>query len=258
MPAQHLEKQWGPPGLETPKPPVSFPGGKPLLTMTLFSLATIIGVPFCQQNFGSIDLMTGYRGCGQPPSEIRVWAYHTGTRRAEDAARFGQWIARHPGRINKQYGAFCDTPLHFAAEFGREDFAESLIAAGANVEAQNTLGERPLHVSAAYGHPAVVKRLLAGGADLGAHDRSGKTPLHTAAFGHGGDSNAAARLEVAKLLLAAGADVNAREPGSGFTPLRYATSYTSRNAAMTDLLVRSGADPRGAEEPTPRSAGRDR
>jgi hypothetical protein len=55
---------------------------------------------------------------------------------------------------------------------------------------------------------------------------------------------------VARLLLAAGADVNARErEGSGFTPLPCATSYESRNAAMAELLLAHGADPRGAEEP---------
>lgn len=65
----------------------------------------------------------------------------------------------------------------------------------------------------------------------------------------GGQSDPAARLEVASLLIGAGADVNARERYSGFTPLRCATHYESRNAAMADLLYAHGADPRGAEEP---------
>jgi len=85
-----------------------------------------------------------------------------------------------------------------------------LIAAGADIEARNTLDNRPLHVAATYGRPAV-----------------------------------------AKLLLAAGADVNARQPGSGFTPLRSATYGEGRNAAMAELLLAHGADPRGAEEPPP-------
>jgi hypothetical protein len=42
--------------------------------------------------------------------------------------------------------------------------------------------------------------------------------------------------------------VNARAPGSGFTPLRCATSYESRNAVMADVLLTHGADPRDAGE----------
>jgi ankyrin repeat protein len=86
------------------------------------------------------------------------------------------------------YGAFCETPLHLAARFGREDLAGPLIAAAADVEAQNELGERPLHLSANYGHPTVAKLLVARGAAVGARDRGGKTPLHAAAFGVGDQS----------------------------------------------------------------------
>lgn len=92
-----------------------------------------------------------------------------------------------------------------------------------------------------------VKLLLARGADVDARRPGGKTPLHAAALGVGQSSDVGARIAVAKLLLAAGANVNAREPGSGFMPLRYATSFGSRNAAMADLLLSYGADPRGAE-----------
>lgn len=60
--------------------------------------------------------------------------------------------------------------------------------------------------------------------------------MHAAAFGLGDQSKIETRVEVARLLLAGGADVNARQPGSGFRPLRYATSYESRNSAMAALL----------------------
>jgi ankyrin repeat protein len=238
------ESVWGPRGLETP---TSVPDAR-LLALAGFSLLVVIGVPWCQQNFGYIDLDTGNRGCGAAQSEIRVWAFEYYTRRPEDVVILQQWIARHPRRINKQYGAFCDTPLHFAARFGREDLADPLIAAGADVEARNKLDERPLHTSATHGRPAVVQLLLARGADVDAIGPGGKTPLHAAAFGLGGQSKSEARIEVAKLLLAAGANVNARESGSGFMPLRYATSSASGNTMMAALLLSHGADPRGAEE----------
>ena len=238
-----MSTDWGPPGLETPTSHV----GLGRLAAAAVGLAVALGIPWCQENVGSIDLMTGNRACGAAPSEIRVWSGNHHTQRPGEAADLQKWIQQNPGRINRPYGAFCDTPLHSAARFGREDLADLLIAAGANVEARNELDERPLHASATYGHPTVAKLLLARGADVNARGQGGKTPLHNAACGVGQPSDVEARIEVAKLLLAAGADVNAREPGSGFMPLRCATSWESRNKTMADLLLSHGADPRGAE-----------
>ena len=242
-----MPSDWGPPGFETTPPRVNIR----LIAAVSVCLVTLVGVPWCQEHVGSIDLMTGNKSCPTAPSEVKIWAGSYHTRRAEETVNLQKWIARYPGRLNKPYGAFCETPLHLAARFGREDLAGPLIAAGADVEAQNELGDRPLHLSASYGHPEVAKLLLARGAAVGARDRGGKTPLHAAALGLGDQSTIDARIEVARLLLAGGADVNARQPGSGFTPLRYATTYESRNAAMAALLMTHGADPRGAEERPP-------
>ena len=241
-----MSSNWGPPGLETP----TSHSGKMRLVAAAACLVVVIGVPWCHENLGSIDLMTGNRACGAAPSEIRAWSGTHRTRRVQDAIDLQKWIERHPDRVNRQYGAFCDTPLHSAARFGREDLAALLIAAGANVEAANELNARPLHTSATYGHSTVVKLLLARGADVNARGPGGKTPLHAAAFGVGQGSDIEARVEVARLLLAAGADVNAREPGSGFMPLRYATSFESRNTAMADLLLSYGADQNAKATPT--------
>ena len=239
-----MSTDWGPPGLETP---TSYAGLKRLAAVAA-CLVVVIGVPWCQENIGSIDLMTGNRACATAPSEIRVWSGTHHTRRPEEAKDLQAWLTRNPDRIDRPYGAFCDTPLHLAARFGREDLAQLLIAAGANVEAPNELNQRPLHVAATYGRASIARLLLAGGAAVDARGPGGKTPLHAAAFGVGQPSDIDARVDVAKLLLAAGADVNAREPGSGFMPLRYAQSSGSGNTAMADLLRAHGADPRGAEQ----------
>ena len=241
-----MSSDWGPPGLETP----TSHSGKVRLAAAAACLVVLIGVPWCRENVGSIDLMTGNRACGAAPSEIRVWSGTHHTRRPQETVDLQKWIARHPDRINRQYGAFCDTPLNSAARFGREDLAALLIAAGANVEAPNEHDARPLHTAATYGHPAVTQLLLARGADVNARGPGGKTPLHAAAFGVGQESDVEARIAVARLLLAAGANVNAREPGSGFTPLRYATSRGSGNTAMAAVLLSYGADPSGAESQT--------
>ena len=237
--------EWGPPGLETP---TKVPGAKGPFVAAAFCLAVVFGVPWCQNTLGYVDLYTGNRACPVIPSEIRSWSVMGDTRKPGEAASLQKWIARHPRSLNKQYGAFCETLLHVAAKWGREDLADLLIAGGADVDARNELDERPLHVAAQYGRPTVVRLLVSRNADAGAGGRRANTPLHAAACGLGGQTNIHGRLEIAKLLLAAGADVNARERGSGFTPLRCATSYTSRNTAMAEVLLAHGADPRGAEE----------
>lgn len=238
--------EWGPPGLETP---TKVPGANRLLIAAGFCLAVVFGVPWCQNTFGSIDLDTGNRACPVIPSELRSWSVVGDMREPGEGATLQKWLARHPRQINKPYGAFCDTLLHVAARWGREDLAELLIAAGADVEARNEIDHRPLHVAARYGRPSVVKLLLARGADVGASSWRVHTPLHAASCGLGTQSDIGGRLQVARLLLAAGADVNARERGSGFTPLRCATSYESRNPAMADLLIAHGADPDAVGEP---------
>lgn len=254
--ARGFETRWGPRGLETPAPaPTETPYLRYGLAVTALCLLTF-GPQWCRQNFGYFDPQSGSRHCAPAPPEVSVWAFHHRPRRPKDSVDLRKWISRHPGRINDRYGARCDTPLHLAARFGREDLAEALVAAAADVEARNELGEHPLHGAAAYGHPAVVKVLLAGHADVDARDEGGRTPLHAAAFGHGGWENLDGRIEVAKLLLAGGADVNAREYGSGFTPLRYASGSEGRNIAIRDLLLAHGANPFGAEEPRPATHGR--
>jgi len=234
---------WGPPRLET----TASEAGAARIAAIVLCLMVAIGIPWCYEQVGSIHPMRGTRACGAAPAEIRAWSRNYHSRRAEEAVDLRNWTTRYPGRIDKRYGAFCDTPLHLAARFGREDLAGLLIAAGADVEALNEHDERPLHAAAAYGRPAVVKLLLARGADVNARGPAGKTPLHAAAFGVGVPSDVDARTDVAKLLLAAGADVNARQPGNGFMPLRYASSAGNPTTAMVDLLLAHGADPRGAD-----------
>jgi len=237
--------EWGPPGLETPtKRPIR----KGPLIGVAFCLVIVFGVPWCQNTFGSRDLFTGNRSCPVIPSEVRSWSVLGDRRNDGETDTLQKWIARHPHQINKQYGAFCDTLLHVAAKWGREDLADLLIAGGADLEALNEIDERPLHVAAKHGRHTVVKLLLSKGADVSGRGGNGDTPLHAAACGLGGQSNSEGRLEVARLLLEAGANVNAKS-SSGFTALRCATHYESRNEAMHRLLASHGADPRGAEEP---------
>ena len=73
------------------------------------------------------------------------------------------------------------TPLHEAASEGHTDVVIALIAAGADVNAQNERGYTPLHWAADRGHTETVRALIDSGADVNLADNSGWTPLHPAA-----------------------------------------------------------------------------
>ena len=91
-----------------------------------------------------------------------------------------------------------------------------------------------LHRAAQDGEVAEVQRLLSVGYQPNEFDELGKTPLHYAAErGH---------LEVIKLLIASGADVNANdERVIGNTPLREVAANCSFEVAK--ILIDAGADP---------------
>jgi poly(3-hydroxybutyrate) depolymerase len=124
------------------------------------------------------------------------------------------------------------TPLHYAAGEGHKELVELLIVKGADVSAKNKFGETPLHWAAGEGHKELVELLIANGADVNARRSKyggGYTPLHVAATeGH---------KEIAELLINKGADVNAKEDFLGRTPLHYAGTKE-----MIELLIDNGAD----------------
>lgn len=124
------------------------------------------------------------------------------------------------------------TALHAACERARLAVVRRLIAAGANVKVKEYLGVTPLHWAAVRGPLECVKALLAAGADVNVVCARGDTPLGNAAT-----------IEIARVLLAAGAKVNT----AGFTPLLKAAKYN--RPAMIALLAEHGArldDPRAA------------
>jgi ankyrin repeat protein len=121
------------------------------------------------------------------------------------------------------------TPLHKAAEGGRKDVAELLLANHADVNAKDNQGATPLHWAAAYGHQDVVELLLTNKADVNAKANDGATPLHYAAYGR--------QTNVVVLLLANKADVNAKD-NKGYTPLHFAVANQRKDVA--DLLRHHG------------------
>jgi ankyrin repeat protein len=125
------------------------------------------------------------------------------------------------------------TALHWAAQRGSVELAETLIDAGATADAVTRIGHHaPLHVASTNGHAEMVRVLLEAGSDATSRTSHGTTPLHLAAR--------AGSAEAVATLLDYGADVNARESRWAQTPLMFAAS-SNRVDAVTVLLER-GAD----------------
>lgn len=121
-----------------------------------------------------------------------------------------------------------------------EDLSKSraLLAAGARVDAQDTHGNTPLHNASYHNSVASVKLLLA---QIGSKEAltlrtcEGDTALdYACSNGH---------LEVAKVLVAAGADINAQDE-RGWGPLHNScTKFTSKSLELVEFLLESGANP---------------
>ncbi len=126
------------------------------------------------------------------------------------------------------------TDLHFAAQNGNVAEVERLIAEGADPNAQDENGNTPLKYASAEPYPQVLLTLISLGASPVMADRRGFTPIHCVA-GHGFYDEA---LEMGKILVDAGADVNARSIVHGFVPL-----HEARTTRMVDFLLENGADP---------------
>jgi uncharacterized protein len=121
-----------------------------------------------------------------------------------------------------------NTLLILAARDGHLSTVDLLIKRKAKVSARNFAGDSALMMAVLKGEMAVAKRLLEAGAPV---NQSGWTPLMYAAY--------EGRADMVELLLARGAEVNARSPNLS-TPLMLA----ARNGHMeaVRLLLKAGAE----------------
>ena len=111
---------------------------------------------------------------------------------------------------------------------------ERIVEDPAAVSAFSTDGFTALHFAAFFGKPEAARVLLEHGASVDIYTRNpfANQPLHAAAAGR--------HIEVCRILIAAGADVNARQHG-GYTPLHESAQHG--DAEMTELFLSAGADP---------------
>ena len=143
-------------------------------------------------------------------------------------------------------------PLGDAAREGHEEVVRLLLASGANVNLQpedKLMCGTALHAAAREGHVAIVDLLIANGADVNAVYKHG-TPL-LLAVAHVPDVEHKRIEEIFEKLLAHGADVNAKSPSRGDTPLHQAAKsghYLRHQAGerghytLARRLIAAGAD----------------
>ena len=128
--------------------------------------------------------------------------------------------------VNAREPRYGRTPIFAAVSLGQAGAVGILLAAGADLKAQDRLGLTPLHAAGEMEATVavvsnIVTSLLRAGADVEARDQFRGTPLHAAA-------NEGKPVMVA-LLLAAGAQVNAVGPNL-CTPLQLAVMRGRRDA----------------------------
>ncbi len=144
--------------------------------------------------------------------------------------------------------------LHMAAFCGQRDVAQVLLAEGASPNAQSDRGERPLHCSGAMNchtdvfQPGMFSQLT--GPVL--IKRKGRAQVAALLLAHGADVNAkttsqwtplhfaafCGQSDVARQLLAQGADVNARD-AQGNTPL-HATAFGASQVVAPSSPAQQG------------------
>ena len=123
-------------------------------------------------------------------------------------------------------------PLHEAARMGSTEIATILLRAGADVELPGFGGVHPLHSAAMAGQSKVMSILLKSGAKVDSLDNTGRTPLLSFTSGDIRD------VDTLKALLDGGADPNLLD--GLFHPLDYAAM--NGRAKVADLLIAFGAN----------------
>ena len=125
-----------------------------------------------------------------------------------------------------------NTPLHVAAEYGRENVIKTLLGSDkeADINAINEEGESPLHMAAKNGNKIIIDLLHEAGADINLRDSSGAPPLHSAAqYGNA---------KAVKKLCSIGADING-EDRTGKNALHVAAQY-GKTEIIEKLCSRGG------------------
>lgn len=157
--------------------------------------------------------------------------------KARDVAQVRNLLAAGEDVHEKVRG---DYPLNVASLFGPVEIVTILLEEGADIEQSNREGHRPIHNAVLSGRKEIVDLLLQKGALVDAENKKGSTPLHKYACTGGND------IEIARLLLAAGANPNKADYGEQIPTLRCAA--ITGDTALGKLLIAAGANVNQADE----------
>jgi len=124
------------------------------------------------------------------------------------------------------------TALAWAVYQNSPDIVDLLVRSGADVDAANDYGVTPLLLACANGNSVVVKGLLDAGAKPNLAKQTGETPLMSC--------TSAGAVDAVEALLASGADVNAKELEQEQTALMWAAA--GKRPEVIRLLIARGAD----------------
>ena len=136
--------------------------------------------------------------------------------------------------VERLRGSGAELDLFEAAALGDVPRLRELLEVGADPNEFAPDGFTPLTLAAFFKRPAAVRLLLERGADVHQRARNEQIqvlPIHSAAADGGS-------VEIVQMLLDAGADVNAEQPG-GFTAIDAARQED--NAELEQLLLERGA-----------------
>ncbi len=127
-----------------------------------------------------------------------------------------------------------DYPLNIAAVYGPAEMVTLLLDAGADIEMPDRNGLHPLHNAAISGRMDIVALLLKRGAVVNSRDKQGRTPLLSFA------ASAGSSIDIPKLLLAAGANPEIEETVDQLRAIDFAA--INGEVELAKLLLSAGAD----------------
>lgn len=174
-----------------------------------------------------VDLLVAHGGDAFTPRAVNEYCKKGDVARVQQALASGYDLAAREPK-------FAESALHAAASGGRAEVVRLLLEHGADTNARSAVENTPLHAAA---NAEVAQLLLDAGAEVDVRDAyQQQTPLFRAAY--------FGRPDVVQVLIAHGADVNARD-NQGKAPLHNCLYVSAQDATLNIItaLVEAGADP---------------